>query len=88
MPTRMGYSLMAVIGLFFFFGSVGIAAYMESTFGLDPLVGLIIVCPSMGFIFHHLRNWIAVRSGIKTNKSPFGMILGFSLLIIFQYLNP
>ena len=88
MPTRMGYSLIAISFIFFFFGAVVIAAYLVSFTELNPLMGLIVVCPSMGFIFHHIRNLIAARSGIKPVKSPIGMMIGFSLVIILKLIIP
>ena len=88
MPTRMGYSLIAILFIFFFFGAVVIATYLVSLTELNPLMGLVLVCPSMGFIFHYLRNWISVHSGIKPVKSPLGMMIGFSLVIIIKLLIP
>lgn len=88
MPTRMGYSLIAIVFIFFFFGAVVIATYLVSFTELNPLMGLIVVYPSMGFIFHHIRNLIAARSGIKPVKSPIGMMIGFSLVIILKLIIP
>lgn len=88
MPTRMGYSLIAILFIFFFFGAVVIAIYLVSFTELNPLMGLIVVCPSMGFIFHHIRNLIAAHSGIKPVKSPIGMMIGFSLVIILKLIIP
>ncbi|MCD4802494.1 MAG: hypothetical protein K8R16_06090 [Anaerolineales bacterium] len=88
MPTRMGYSLIAILFIFFFFGAVVIAIYLVSFTELNPLMGLIVVCPSMGFIFHHIRNLIAACSGIKPVKSPIGMMIGFSLVIILKLIIP
>ncbi len=88
MPTRMGYSLIAILFIFFFFGAVVIAIYLVSFTEWNPLMGLIVVCPSMGFIFHHIRNLIAARSGIKPVKSPIGMMIGFSLVIILKLIIP
>ena len=41
MPTRMGYSLIAILFIFFFFGAVVIATYLVSL-KLEPMMGLII----------------------------------------------
>ena len=88
MPTRMGYSLIALSFIAFFFGAVILATFLVSLTELSPIIGLIIMCPSMGFIFHHIRNCISVLSGIKPVKSPLGMMLGFSLVIILKLLFP
>jgi len=88
MPTRMGYSLIAITFIAFFFGAVVLATFLVSLTGLSPITGLIIICPTMGFLFHHLRNWISARSGIKPVKSSFGMMIGFSLWIIIKLIIP
>jgi len=88
MPTRMGYSLIAISFIALLFGAVILATSLVSLTELSPITGLIIMCPTMGFIFHRLRNWISVRSGIKPVKSPIGMMIGFSLVIILKLLFP
>ena len=72
----------------FFFGADILATFLVSLTGLNPITGLIIICPTMGFLFHHLRNWISLRSGIKPVKSAIGMMIWFSLWIILKLIIP
>lgn len=85
MPKRMGLSLMAVIGLLWVFATIGIAGLIANSLNASPTIGIIVVSPIMGFVFHHIRNWIARNSDNKVFSSPIGMTIGFPVLIIILY---
>ncbi len=85
MPTRIGYGLMTIIGFVFIFGTAGIVSSIENASGISPVFGLIVLAPISGYIFYHIRKWIAHKAHIQDNTSPIGMTLTFTGLILVLY---
>lgn len=87
MPRRMGYGLMAATGLLWIIATVGLASIIGNILNASTTVGIIIVSPIMGFLYHHIRNWIASKSDSKQIDSPLGMTIAFPILILILYLT-